>query len=88
MSDPNGYVHFYLIQENNDLIFIARNSIKAMSLSISDPNKKLQSGIGLDNVRKRLDLYYGNNYSFDVKQENNSYIAKITIGGKHNEEKV
>lgn len=88
VSDPNGYVHFYLIQENNDLIFIARNSIKAMSLSISDQNKKLQSGIGLDNVRKRLDLYYGNNYSFDVKQENNSYIAKITIGGKHNEEKV
>lgn len=88
VCDPNGFVHFYLLQENNDLIFIARNLIKGMSVSIADPNKKPQSGIGLDNVRKRLDLYYGGNYSFDVKQEDNNYIATIKIGDKYNEKKV
>lgn len=88
VSDPDGYVHFYLIQEMNELIFIARNSIKAMSVSVVDPAKKHQSGIGLENVRKRLDLYYGKNYSFEVKHEDNSYIATIKIGDKYNEEKV
>lgn len=88
VNDPEGFVHFCLIQENNNLIFIARNSIKGMSVMITDPNKKTQSGIGLDNVKKRLDLYYGNNYSFDAKQENNSYVATIKIGDRYNEKKV
>lgn len=88
VNDPNGFVHFYLLQENNDLIFIARNSIKGMSVSIADPNKKQQSGIGLDNVKKRLDLYYGNKYSFKAQQEDNSYVVTIKIGDKYNEKKV
>lgn len=88
VNDSNGFVHFYLLQENNDLIFIARNSIKGMSVSIADPNKKQQSGIGLDNVKKRLDLYYGNKYSFKAQQEDNSYVVTIKIGDKYNEKKV
>ncbi len=87
VSDPDGFVHFYLVQENKDLIFIARNSIKEGSLSVVDSNKK-QSGIGLENVKKRLDLYYGNNYSFDVIQEDSCYVATIKIGDKYNEKKV
>lgn len=87
-NDPNGYVHFYIIQENNNLIFIARNSINGMSISLTDPNKKAQSGIGLTNVKKRLELYYGKNYSFDVKNEDNSYVATIKIGDKFNEKEV
>lgn len=88
VNDPDGFVHFYLIQENNDLIFIARNSIKGMSITIADSNKKHQSGIGLDNVKKRLDLYYGNNYSLNALQEEKSYVVTIKIGDKYNEKKV
>ena len=88
VSDPNGFVHFYLIQENNDLIFIARNSIKGMSLSVADPNKKTQQGIGLENVKKRLGLYYGDNYSFEAQQEDNKYVVTIKIGDKYNEKNV
>lgn len=88
VSDPNGFVHFYLLQENNDLIFIARNSIKGMSLSVVDSNKKVHSGIGLENVKKRLELYYGENYSFEAMQENNKYVVTIKIGEKYNEKNV
>ena len=88
VSDPNGFVHFYLIQENNDLIFIARNSIKGMSLSVADPNKKPQQGIGLENVKKRLGLYYSDNYSFEAQQEDNKYVVTIKIGDKYNEKNV
>jgi sensor histidine kinase YesM len=88
VSDPNGFVHFYLIQENNGLMFIARNSIKGMSLSVVDQNKKTHSGIGLENVKKRLELYYGNNYSFEAKQEDDKYVVTIKIGEKYNEKNV
>lgn len=88
VNDSNGFVHFYLFQENDSLLFIARNSIKGMSLSIADPSKKAHSGIGLENVRKRLDLYYGNNYSFEAKHEDNCYVVTIKIGDKYNEKKV
>ena len=88
VNDPNGYVHFYILQENKNLIFIARNSINAISTSLVDSNKKHQAGIGLTNVKKRLELYYGNNFSFNVNQEDNSYVVTIKIGDKFNEEKV
>lgn len=88
VSDPNGFVHFYLIQENNDLIFIARNSVKAMSLSVVDSNKKSQSGIGIENVKKRLDLYYGEGYYFEAKHEDDIYVVTIKIGDKYNEKNV
>ena len=85
---PRGKRIRWTLLENNDLIFIAWNSIKGMSVSIADPNKKQQSGIGLDNVKKRLDLYYGNKYSFKAQQEDNSYVVTIKIGDKYNEKKV
>ena len=88
VSDPTGFVHFYLVQENNSLIFIARNSIKGMSLSVVDSNKKTHSGIGLDNVKKRLEMYYGNNYSFNATQEDDKYVVTIKIGEKYNEKNV
>ena len=87
VNDPNGYVHFYLIQEKNDLIFIARNSISGMS-ALVDTSNKHQAGIGLANVKKRLELYYENRYSFDVKQENNSYVVTIKIGDELDEKKI
>lgn len=88
VTDPNGFVHFYIIQENNDLVFIARNSIKSTSVSIVDGSKKEKAGIGLKNVKKRLELYYGDKFSFDTKQEDNCYTATIKIGDSLNEKKV
>lgn len=81
-NDTSGFAHFYMLQENNNLIFIARNSVKGLSSSIIDPNKKEQEGIGLNNVRKRLELYYGDRYYFDAKLEDNCYVATIKIGFK------
>ena len=59
-----------------------------MSLSVADPNKKTQQGIGLENVKKRLGLYYGDNYSFEAQQEDNKYVVTIKIGDKYNEKNV
>lgn len=41
--------------------------------------KKNSSGIGLKNVRKRLDLIYGKTYVYDAKVINNEYMIKLTL---------
>ena len=87
-NDPNGYVHFYIIQENDNLIFIARNSVRTTSLAVVDTSKKEKERIGLKNVKKRLELYYGDNYSFEVNNEDNNYTVTIKIGDLLDEKKV
>lgn len=41
--------------------------------------KKEQGGIGLSNVRKRLELLYGNRHQFDITRETDNYIVTISI---------
>jgi sensor histidine kinase YesM len=42
-------------------------------------NKELSTGIGLDNIKKRLDLAYGKNYSLNIKDETDFYTTELTI---------
>jgi two-component system, LytTR family, sensor kinase len=56
----------------NRLYFYCRNRKK------SGP-KELSTGIGLENIKKRLDLAYGNDYSFNVKDEGDFYTTELTI---------
>jgi two-component system LytT family sensor kinase len=41
--------------------------------------KQLSTGIGLDNIRKRLDLAYGEKYKMTVKDEPEFYTTELTI---------
>ena len=41
--------------------------------------RQLSTGIGLDNIKKRLDLAYGDNYKFIVKDEREFYTTELTI---------
>ncbi|MBA2330568.1 MAG: histidine kinase [Flavisolibacter sp.] len=41
--------------------------------------KELSTGIGLVNIKKRLDLAYGNNYKFIVKEDSDFYITELSI---------
>ncbi|MDR3367003.1 MAG: hypothetical protein LBO71_08580 [Prevotellaceae bacterium] len=40
---------------------------------------KSGSGIGLENLRKRLDLLYPNRYRWMAKEENGEFTAQISI---------
>ncbi|HEV7620311.1 MAG TPA: histidine kinase [Flavisolibacter sp.] len=57
---------------NNHLLFHCRNKKK------KGPKDKT-TGLGLDNIKKRLDLAYGQNYSLDIKDENEFYTTELTI---------
>lgn len=54
------------------LNFYCRNKKKAGP-------KELSTGIGLDNIKKQLDLTYRKNYSLNVKDEAEFYTTELTI---------
>lgn len=58
--------------EGNKLYFYCRNRKKIGP-------KELSTGIGLDNIKKRLDLAYGKNYLLNIKDEAEVYTAELTI---------
>ena len=40
---------------------------------------QVYGGVGLVNVRKRLDLIYGKKYTLDIDQSSDEYIVKLKI---------
>ena len=58
--------------DGNRIYFYCRNKKK------SGP-KELSTGIGQENIKNRLDLAYGDRYSFRVKDEPEFYTTELTI---------
>jgi sensor histidine kinase YesM len=67
-------IEINLTVTSDSLKFYCRNKKK------SGP-KELSTGIGLDNIRKRLDMAYGKNYNFIVRDEDGFYTTELTING-------
>jgi hypothetical protein len=57
---------------NNHLIFTCRNS------KADKPNEE-KGGVGLANVKKRLNLLYDNNYTLNIQDEADVYNVELTI---------
>jgi len=41
--------------------------------------KEISTGVGLDNIRKRLELAYGSGYQLEIRDEMNFYTTELTI---------
>ena len=41
--------------------------------------KELSTGIGLDNIKKRLELTYGSDFSLDISDEPEFYTTRLNI---------
>ncbi|NII23742.1 histidine kinase [Pseudoflavitalea sp. X16] len=61
-----------LTVDDNSLQFYCRNKKKAGP-------KELSTGIGLDNIKKRLDLAYKDQYTLDIKDEHELYTTQLII---------
>ncbi|RAJ08368.1 histidine kinase [Chitinophaga skermanii] len=73
-ADVQGaYIYMQLEIKNSQLFFKAENSV--------DMDRQLQTtgGIGLQNLRKRLDLYYPGNHTYKQGIHETTYIVEITI---------
>jgi two-component system LytT family sensor kinase len=79
VMDDNGFsvtpkpVNLTILEtQKKKLYFYCRNRKK------SGP-KELSTGIGLENIQKRLDLAYGKDYVFNVKDDEEYYTTELTI---------
>lgn len=73
-SNPNGFVRIRIKQKGDRLVFETLNSISGVN--VVDTRK---SGIGIENVKRRLDLYYNNDYEFDYGKKDNIYRSVIIL---------
>lgn len=70
----NAYIQLSLRTEEGQILFSVENNF--------DPEapKTKGEGIGLKNLRRRLDLVYPNNYTFQTTTTDNVFQAILTIG--------
>jgi two-component system, LytTR family, sensor kinase len=72
LKNPSYPIDIKLEVKNNRLYFYCRNKKR------TGP-KQLSTGIGQENIRKRLDLAYGNQYTFTIKDEPDFYTTELNI---------
>jgi sensor histidine kinase YesM len=72
LQKPEYPIDVKLNVENNRLFFYCRNKKK------SGP-KEISTGLGLDNIRNRLQFAYGNDYRLLIKDEVDFYTTELTI---------
>lgn len=46
---------------------------------LNDTEKNKIGGIGMENIKRRLELLYSENHNLSIKEENNLYIVKLRI---------
>jgi len=72
LKNPDHPIDIKLQVKDNQLYFYCRNKKRVGP-------KQLSTGIGLDNIKKRLGLAYGDNYRFTVRDEPEFYTAELNI---------
>jgi len=70
----NSFINIKLNVQDEKILFECKNSIP----KIAKPSRE-KGGLGIENIRKRLDLLYGSRARLDLRIEENTYIAELTI---------
>jgi sensor histidine kinase YesM len=68
-------INIELTAEKNELRFIVKNRYNENSTETKDKT----SGIGLTNVKRRLDLLYRNHHSLNIEKKDGWFIASLQI---------
>lgn len=73
----NSFVHIRMSLEDQELIMQCTNS-----LHHNEMNEK-KGGVGLNNIRKRLDILYAENYTLNICEQENSFHVTLKIPTKN-----
>ena len=68
----DSFVNISLTTDSDHIYFSCSNS-KA------EKQNEEQGGVGLANVRQRLDIIYGDRYVYDIKENDNNYTVALTL---------
>lgn len=77
--EDNAAVDATLAINDNQIIFTVKNDLLKLK---HDLMVKKVGGIGLSNLKKRMDLYYSGAYKLNLNETNNEYIATLIIDFK------
>ncbi len=72
-SENLSYVHLFFKVRNGALSFVCKNSKPKI------PVKKQSGGLGLHNIRRRLELLYKHDYSLETEETDTSYTVFLTL---------
>lgn len=70
------WIYITLTFDAQKLYFKVHNSLH----SKNENDTEKQSGIGLDNVQKRLDLIYHERHTLEIQQSEQDYFVSLTLG--------
>jgi two-component system, LytTR family, sensor kinase len=74
-SLSNGFVNISMIVSEAELQFEIENSINKEARD----DRYFKGGIGLANVKRRLDLIFGNKYSLKIEEQEKTYLVSLNI---------
>lgn len=69
-------ISFRLLQDKDKIEFISVNTIPVQSASVPSPGN---GGIGISNIRKRLDLLYKERYHLEIKRIAKEFRVRLII---------
>lgn len=76
-SEENSYVHISFCLDQNKLTFICKNSVSGNIPENTAPKK--DGGLGLTNIRRRLDLLFYNHYSLVQTKTATEYTVNLQL---------
>ncbi|PYF74696.1 sensor histidine kinase [Pedobacter nutrimenti] len=79
LPSEKGFVNLVLKEENSTLFFVVENSSSAQQ-----PRKNNGHGLGLENVRKRLDILYADRHELVIEKTANLFRIALTLQLKSN----
>jgi len=73
--DKDSFIHILLEIRKKEIYFVAENSQPIIK------NKPVlrRQGIGIENVKRRLELYYENRYTLDISDNTKSFKVELSI---------
>ena len=75
INDYGGFVNIEIGLKKNKLTLNLGNSLPNVTIKDNDE----RSGIGMENVKKRLELTYPGRYTLEYGKKENSYLVSLTI---------
>ena len=75
-TNPEGFVHIHLEIKDGLLQFNAENSVS--KTHVSHEGSK-ENSIGIDNVEQRLNIYYPDDYTLEMGDENQTYKVHLSL---------
>lgn len=72
-SNPKAWVNVTIELQGKQCIYTVENSL------VEKPESTEKSGIGLQNVKRRLDLSYPNQYKLNTENKKDVYLVQLTL---------